>query len=220
MAVTVPSAEQVPSSRQHLVQKLHSILLASTLTLLIACGNGEKDSAQPVAAQPAAGTVDSIFPRDESMRRFRRDLPEVTTLSGGAGSREELERRFVKALEARDTTTLAALALTKAEFAWLYYPTVKSGMGETGLRPELMWLLLDSNSRKGLRVILAKLAGSPLPYDRHHCAEPEMEGDNRLWFPCVYTTAAAGDSVRVRLYGPIMERGGVYKFVGLANTLD
>jgi hypothetical protein len=144
----------------------------------------------------------------------------VTALAGGASSRTALEQRFLQALKARDTAGLEGLTLTRAEFAWLYYPTVPSGLSETGLRPQLMWMMLQENTRKGLRVVLDSLGGKELPRAEYHCTGPAVEGDNRIWYPCVFTRVTGRDTLRYRLFGPIIERDGRFKLVSLANTLD
>jgi hypothetical protein len=112
------------------------------------------------------------------------------------------------------------MTLTQAEFAWLYYPTVPSGLSETGLRPQLMWMMLQENSRKGLQVALDSLGGKPLARARYRCEGPDTQGNNRIWYPCVFTRIEGPDTVRYRLFGPIIERAGRYKLVSLANTLN
>ena len=73
------------------------------------------ESEQPVNAAAGASTdtarpwrkpgdkVDSILPMREYLRRFRLGLAEPAELIGGAGSRNELARRFFAAVSARDT---------------------------------------------------------------------------------------------------------------------
>src|SRR5262245_9032664 len=89
--------------------------------LLAGC---EGKPAQLAASAPAAPTrvVDSVLPREVEIARFRAGLPPVASLSGGASSREALIRRFVTALETSDTAGLRNLLMSRAEFAWLYYP--------------------------------------------------------------------------------------------------
>ncbi|HXO86405.1 MAG TPA: hypothetical protein VN803_12870, partial [Gemmatimonadales bacterium] len=83
-----------------------------------ACGNdGTAGRAQ------AATRVDSAVSREAELARFRDGLTEPAALAGGAASRDALVRAFVRALQARDTIALAGLLLTRAEFAYLYYPT-------------------------------------------------------------------------------------------------
>lgn len=166
--------------------------------------------------------IDSVVPREEALRRFRDGLAEVESLSGGAASREALVAMFVRALESRDTATLRSLVLTRAEFGWLYYPTSPMGLPPYDLPPELMWFQLDGRSRQGIATALEARGGRRLGYLGYQCpSPPATEGENRVWGPCtVRRLQAPGDTVDERLFGPIVERGGRYKFVSFANRLD
>ena len=47
------------------------------------------------------------------------------------------------------------------------------------------------------------------------------EGENTVYGPCVVRwRGKAGDTVAVRLFGQIVERGGRFKFLSYANKLD
>ena len=47
-----------------------------------------------------------------------------------------------------------------------------------------------------------------------------MEGENTLWGPClIHTTQRGGDTLSQRLFGPIVSRGGQYKFLSYSNKL-
>ena len=168
-----------------------------------------------------AGVIDSVIPRAEALRRFQEGLQRPDSLSGGTGSREDLVFRFVAALEARDTTALNALSMTVEEFAYLYYPTNPQSLPPYDVSPGLLWFLIEGNSRKGLALALEERGGAPLGYVDHSCeGEPSHEGENTVWGPCVIRRVQApGDTVSERLFGPIIERGGRYKFVNLANKL-
>ncbi len=171
-------------------------------------------------AGPAARVVvDSARSREEALARFRTGVPAPPGLAGGASSREALVRAFVRATEAADTAALRALVLTRAEFAWLYYPTAPQGLPPYDLSPPLLWFLTDGASRQGLRRLLADRAGRPLGYAGHDCdPRPSREGENTVWGPCVVRRVRApGDTVAERLFGPIVERDGRYKLVSLAN---
>jgi hypothetical protein len=219
---TPPGAAGVPLLRlDPLHPALRTLCRALTgLTLLTGCRDGAAVVRKDPRPPPAHGSIDSVFSRDESIRRFREGLPEVTGFTGGTVSRAALEQRFFRALKARDTAALLGLTLTQAEFAWLHYPTIPSGLSETGLRPHLMWMMLQENSMKGLRAVLDSLGGKPVPQARYHCTGPATEGANRIWYPCAFTRVAGPDTLRYRLFGPIIERDGQFKLVSLANTLD
>ncbi|HWN19885.1 MAG TPA: hypothetical protein VNO19_13305 [Gemmatimonadales bacterium] len=167
------------------------------------------------------GYVDSAIPIDEALRRFRRDLPEVTALDGGFDRREQLVREFVRALEGRDTVALRRMVLTAGEFAWLYYPYSPLSGPPYELSPALMWFQLQGESEKGASRLLTERAGHPLGYVGHRCAPARVEGKNRIHSSCeLRRVTAVGDTVAERLFGLIVERDGQYKFVGYANRLD
>jgi hypothetical protein len=155
------------------------------------------------------------------LERFRTCCGQVDSLSGGAPSRDALVARFVRALETRDRKVFRDLLLTQAEFAWLYYPTARQSLPPYDLSPQLMWFMLSSHTDKGIGRAEDEYGGKPLGYVDYRCeGEEAVEGENRLWGPCVVRRLAPqGDTVEIRLFGPIIERGGRYKFVSFANKL-
>jgi len=191
------------------------LVLAAALSLApVGCGGAAGDTLK-------ASVIDSVIPREEAIQRFQAGLERAEQLSGGADSREELVRSFIDALEARDTVVLVRLTMTRAEFAYLYYSTNPQSLPPYDLSPDLFWFLLESNGRKGLSHALEERGGTPLRYVDHRCAgEPSREGENTVWGPClVRRVQAPGDTITERLFGPIIERGGRYKFVSLTNKL-
>ena len=164
--------------------------------------------------------VDSALPMGEQMRRFREGLPErPRALRGGASSREGLVRRFVGALERADTAAIVRLGVTRAEYAWLILPSSPLFAPPYNHPPALAWFQLTSASETGLTRLLDRRGGRDLGVLGHGCAlAPERQGSNRLWTGCVVRRAGAGgDTVDERLFGPIVERDGIYKFLGFAN---
>src|SRR5688500_1316517 len=92
-------------------------------------GTGHAASREAVAVVGAPAVVsDSALSREESLRRFRDGLGRVESLAPVARSREELVQRFARAVETRDSATLGALVLSRAEFGWLFYPTTPQGL--------------------------------------------------------------------------------------------
>ena len=169
----------------------------------------------------ASTVVDSVIPREEALRRFRADLPEVDSLTNGRSSRDQLVHDFVRALERRDTAALKTMELTKAEFGWLYYPTNPQGLTPYDLSPSLMWFMLEERSAQGLGHLLAERAGTPLHVAGYSCdSTASVEGDNRIYGPCLLQRVQApGDTSGERLFSLIIERGGRFKFVSYANKL-
>jgi hypothetical protein len=170
----------------------------------------------------AGGAIDSVVPRAVALTRFREGLPRVADLEGGAGSRDELVSRFVSALEARDTTALRRLVLSKPEFGYLYYPTTPQGLPPYELSPGLMWFMLSERGERGLYHALEERGGAPLGYLGYACeGEASREGPNTVWGPClIRRSGLRGDTIAERLFGLIMERNGRFKFVSYANQLD
>src|SRR5262245_7724799 len=95
-------------------------IACATLLLSVACfPSGE---AHPRDTAVATGYVDSILPIPEQVRRFTENLAPVSQLAGGTKSRDALVTQFAKAVERADTTALRRMVLSRAEFAYLYYP--------------------------------------------------------------------------------------------------
>lgn len=196
----------------------------AVVTLLVAwvvLAGGCRDGEMRAAERETAAVVDSAIPIETSLERFRQDLPRPTSLAGGFGTREELVRGFAKALAATDTAALRRMALGKDEFAWLYYPWSHLSRPPYELSPDLLWFQIQGQSGKGASLLLSERAGAPLGYLSHACASEREEGANRIHGHCVLRrVTVAGDTVGERLFGLVLERGGIYKFVNYANKLD
>lgn len=160
------------------------------------------------------------MPREVEVARFRAGLEPPPDLSGGAPSRDALVRRYVQALEQSDTAALAALVITRAEFAYLYYPTNPQGRPPYDLSPGLMWFMTQESSNKGLRRALDERGGRKLGYIGYSCdANPSREGENVVWGPCIVRRHTATGTIEERLFGLILQRHDRFKFVTLANKL-
>lgn len=165
--------------------------------------------------------IDSIFPMEEMLRRFREPLGEpVHRLSGGAETRDGLVREFLRALAARDEAALERLRIDEAEFAWIYFPSSPFAVSPYELPPEVLWLQLGAESGKGL-ARARRLIGPGSVYLGHRCdSTPEVHGANRLWSDClVHWRRPDGAEQRFRLFGSILEHGGRFEFVSYANQL-
>jgi hypothetical protein len=199
-----------------------TVLLLSTL--IAACDVGPGDAgAAPVdslALRPGY-VIDSILPMDEMLRRFRADLgPMPTALEGAAPTRDSLVRRFVRALTDQDTAALARMHLSRAEFAWIYFPSSEFASPPYELPPEILWLQMTAESNKGIsRALRAFERGAA--YLGHECATtPELRGQSRLWTGCIVRWRdAAGANEEFRLFGSILEHADGFKFVSYGNRL-
>ncbi|NJD20008.1 MAG: hypothetical protein FIA95_12105 [Gemmatimonadetes bacterium] len=192
----------------------------ATLSLASACGRSQ---APPEAA--AYDTVRtneaSILPNEAELRRFRAALPGEAPagLTGGAPSRDALVARFLTALEAADTAAFRDMLLTRAEFAWLYYPHTRFTAPPYELAPELLWFQIENGTGRGFGRLLDRMGGRPAHADSYACpSDARTEGPNRVWEECVVRLRPPGGEARdLRLFGTILERDGVYKFVSYSN---
>jgi hypothetical protein len=160
-----------------------------------------------------------VLPVAEALERFQRGLPRVSRLEDAAPSRDDLVRHFMAALESGDSAGLARLHVSRAEYAFLYYPTSVYTRKPYELSPDIAWLLSEQNSRKGRDRIIRRLAGKRLTLRGYECGPAVREGKNRFWRSCrvEYTDPTVGQRVTKRLFGPIIEREGSYKLLSYSN---
>ena len=184
----------------------------------IAC---ESSVAREPKSAEANSTVDSVVPREEALRRFREGVPPAEHLQGGESSVAALIDAYARALQARDTAAIARLAISRAEFAWLYYPTTPQGLPPYDVEPGLLWFLMSSRSDKGARRALTLYGGHKAKVLSHDCGQSgTREGENTIWGPCtVRWVREGGDTVSTRLLGQIIERDHQYKVLSYSNDL-
>ncbi|HEX5575455.1 MAG TPA: hypothetical protein VFX42_06235 [Gemmatimonadales bacterium] len=202
---------------------------AGVLALLCACHRSpsrpasSSASAAPssLAAQSHPTHVDSFVPRELALERFRKGGTRVVELAHAEKSRDALVRAFVHALERRDTAEFRRLIVSRDEFAWLFYPTSAQGLPPYSLNPDLMWFMMVEQGNQGLRRALNRLGGKHLAYVGYRCEGAALkEGENMLWGPClVRLEEAPGDTAEARLFGPILQRDGRFKFLSYSNKL-
>jgi len=197
--------------------------LAASLALaplLAACDQRERAAPVSSAASDSARAPAPAVSIGESLRRFRDGLPVVTALAGGAPSRDALVARFARAVERQDTLAFRAMTLSRAEFAYLYYPSTQYVRPPYELAPDVLWFLAQQNSEKGIGRVVQWHGGRALGLVDYSCPSPSVaQGENRIWNDCVvrYRPPAADSAARRRLFGAIIVRGGQYKFVSYAN---
>jgi len=166
--------------------------------------------------------IDSILPIEEELRRFRATLAQSPrALSGGASDRGTLASRFIAALARDDSTALAAMRLSRAEFAYLVYPESPYTRAPFRSGPGLVWRQIAAASDKGLIRLRRRLGGRPLELRGLTCDRAvEVEGRNRLWAGCrVRIAAGSRPPLDARLFGTIIARDGRFKFVSYANEM-
>ena len=192
------------------------LLLIGLVGAAVACNGTEMR-----AERKPARVVDSLLPRGEALRRFQLDLTPVTKLESSYKSRDALVTAFARALGDRDTAALASMAVSRAEFGYLYYPTTPQSLPPYDLAPALMWHMLQLRSEQGIRRALDLYGGPHLQLLGHDCGQgSSREGDNTLVGPCVlHLRDKSGKPRSVRLLSQIIERGGRYKILSYANKL-
>jgi hypothetical protein len=175
----------------------------------------EAEARQPVH-------VDSVFPIEEEVRRFRATLTEAPEALGHAfATPDELVAAYVAALEAADVEALSSMALTRAEFAYLYYPHTRYTERPYELSPAVVWFQMGNHGGRGLSRALQRHGGEPLGFTGYRCPdEPQVEGPNRIATGCVIDRVRQdGRPEALPLLGPIVERDGVFKLLSHANGL-
>jgi hypothetical protein len=193
---------------------------------IVACGGDEPEqtaatqAARSASGEPAPTPVDSILPIEEALRRFRETLGlEPKELRGGARSRDALVSRFVEALATRDTAAFVDMLMNADEFAWLYYPHTRYTSPPYRQAPALVWFQLQNATSRGLGRLLARLGGRSIEVAGHRCAPvPLVQGATRIWEHCVLRVdTPGGEPTELRLFGSILERDDIFKFVSYAN---
>jgi hypothetical protein len=193
--------------------------------LLVACADAGNTAEAPVDPErpwrQAGDAVDSVFPVEVMLARFRETLPEVTVLTGGAGDREALARTFLSAVAAGDSTTLTGLLVNRSEYAWLIYPEHLYAKPPYELDPAIHWLQVQASSSKGLARVLERYGRQPLEFRSLACDVDTLQftgsSSIRAWAPCTVTYRGNDSTLTRRLFGTIVERDGVAKFLGYAN---
>ena len=200
-------------------RKRRQLLVAFAVCCAVAACDNSADAGPEAAATAAAGPVDSLLPMDEAVRRFREGLPEVSQLSGGAGSRDELVTAFVRAVERNDTAAIRAMQVSRAEYAHLYFPGSIYMNEPYRQPPAVAWFLNSENSDKGIARVLRRLGGRGIELRGYTCSDESAEGDNSFFRSCALDYLDPEESARVRrrLFGTIMARDGHYKFLSYAN---
>lgn len=182
-------------------------------TLALAACSGER-----AAPRHQEQVVDSVIPREEALRRFREGIPEVQHLTGGAASRDALLRAVAAGIAAHDTAGLQALTLSRAEYAWLYYPTATQGLPPYDLAPALYWFTIDSRNHRALSQLLEGSVAGRRFVSADCGTTTTTEGANQVWGPCIFTlTPTSGPAVKLRYLSLVVEREGTWKVLQFSD---
>jgi hypothetical protein len=180
----------------------------------VACRRDTERESSPDSAATQA-SMDSL------LRLFQAGIPEPDTLNHASPSRETLTRRYLDAVMRSDTVALRDMHLSRAEYAYLYFPSSKMMKPPYDLPPDVAWLLLRAESNKGIGSVMRRFGGQRLTFERVHCpGEPLREGSTIVWRDCVVRFRAEGGSLQERpLFAAIIERDGRFKFFSYATPL-
>lgn len=206
------------------------------LALAAACSSGDasprSSPASGVIATPRGSeaseavaapqlVVDSARPMADLIERFQHGLPIAERMENGEPSKEALVRAFFTALYRRDTTVVAKLFITRAEFAYLYFPSSRLSRPPYEIDPAFAWFQLSSDSEQGVRKALERLGGRRMKYLGFSCGpDPVDEGAVRSWQSCVVRWRnPGGEEFEAALFGSIIERDGRFKFFSYTNDL-
>jgi hypothetical protein len=196
------------------MRRLSACALLASILASSACSRSDARASQITP-------TDTLYTSAESLRRFRASLDSVEELSPEFTSKGAVARAFVAAVATNDALSAARTLMTRAEFAWLYYPENPISRPPYELPAGVAWFELEGNSLAGLRRALASHAGRALSFGELACATPPVaHGSNRLWNGCAVTLRLEdGRETSVRMFGTILERGGRFKIASAANDL-
>lgn len=172
-------------------------------------------------APVATAAADSTMSMDALLRRFQTGQPRPDSLAATSRSREALTRRYLEALASSDTSALRDMHITRAEYAYLYFPSSKMMEPPYELPPDAAWLLHTAESNKGIGSVMRRFGGQKLALQGVRCpGEPLREGPNIVWRDCLVHYRGERDGVHERpLFAAIIERGGRFKFFSYATPL-
>jgi hypothetical protein len=164
--------------------------------------------------------IDSVFTPEENLRRFQATVaaPADNRLSGGAPSTDALLRRYWALLDAGDTLAMTPLIVSRAEYAYVYFP--ESIEGASGMPPAVGWELIVRQSGRGLTRALFQAQRGPATVLRTLCSdEPRRMGKSVVYGPCGVVIRRDGTEETLWLAKTLIERDGVHKLLGLQNEL-
>lgn len=206
---------------------MRSSFLALLLTIAtFGCDDGGNPDASPPESTreetpPSNVPADSTISMDSLLQQFQAGWPRPDALTATSITPEALTRRYLDAVASFDTSALREMHITRAEYAYLYFPASKMMAPPYELPPDVAWLLLTADSNKGIATVMRRFGGQRLDLESVRCTgEPLREGPNTVWRGCLARYRGEGEGVRERpLFAAIIERGGRFKFFSYATPL-
>ncbi len=196
------------------------LFLTTFLVATIAACGGDDTGHTAAADRTPVGTVDSILPMETLLARFRDSLPRVDSLAGGSPDREALVLRFLQAVSTRDSQAIRDMVISRAEFGWLVFPDHIYRIKPYELDPAIFWLQLSAPSNNGIKELLGRYGGVPLVLDSLACPQDTVQlfrGEMTMWGPCRVQYHTPDTTLTRQLFGSIVERDGMDKFLSYRN---
>ena len=110
------------------------------------------------------------------------------------------------------------MLMNAAEYITLYYPESPYTNAPYRQSPGIRWALITNTSMQGASRVWSRHAGLPMGFTGYRCVpNPELLGKNRIWTGCVVDWRNESGKGSLRLFGPIIERDGEFKFVTYAS---
>jgi hypothetical protein len=223
-----PRQHSFPNTQRMTRFHTFRIALAAAALSLVACQD-KPAAAVPQADQQkhidsvvaAGGTVDSILPIAEQIKRFQADIADKPdTLRHASPTVKHLVMRWTIAVASNDTVALNQMVLDRAEFAYLFYPTSRMSKPPYEAPPQLLWGQIFESSENGVRKLLNAFGGLSFKIGATRCPDPSIEGRNKLYEGCVVQVETLNSrAAEGNFFGTIIERDGRFKFISYANRL-
>ncbi|HET9064325.1 MAG TPA: hypothetical protein VFN22_00695 [Gemmatimonadales bacterium] len=198
------------------------LILLLTITACTADRGAPPSLDQEHPGRLAGDAIDSILPMPEYLRRFREGSAEVMALSGEVTSRDTIAARLLRAVAAHDSSAFADLAVSRAEFGWLVFPSHRYSVPPYELDPAIFWLQIQAASERGAARLLEQYGGKTLRFRSVTCTADTVQSISnnvRMWSGCITEFQVDGTTESARLFGTIIERDGVVKVLGYGNEL-
>lgn len=199
---------------------MKTFALLCLLVLASACSDRSTSTDETLSFRKPGDVIDSILPMPEYLRRFRAGLDTPRVLQGGAENETDLARQFLDAIARRDTSALAALLITPAEFAWLVFPDHRYAEPPYALDPALFWGQLTNVNARGIKRVLARHGGEALRLRSLTCVADTLQllrGPARILGPCQVRYQVGDSALTRQLFGSLVLRDGRVKLLSYAN---
>lgn len=144
----------------------------------------------------------------------RREAPPVDLeLSGGASSLTDLAQELLAAVDARDEYALAALRLTKHEFAVICWPEFPESRPITHITVDDAWMFSATQSQAGASRTVGLYGGRNLELERIETDGPFAYRNfvRHRNVVLVVRDVDRGEEIRLRFVPSVIERHGRFK---------